>query len=154
MILGKTQWRSDQNAVKLCYAALIHDIALKNQELAQLDTMAEFEKRKAEFTPEDQKVMLYHTVRAAERVRSFDAIPPDVDTICIQHHERPDGSGFPRKLKYPQITALSAVFIVAHEYVSFSHRRGGNASMEDFLSEMDAFHLGHFVEVLEAIRFE
>jgi hypothetical protein len=154
LVLNKTQWQGEQNMIKFGYAALIHDITLRNQELAELTNMKEFEERKDEFTPDDQKSMLYHTIRAAERVKSFDAIPPDVDTIVLQHHERPDGSGFPRKLKYPQITPLASVFVVAHEYLTYNLRQGREAPVSDFLNTVEHWCVGHFAEVLESIRFE
>ena len=41
----------------------------------------------------------------------------DVSLIIRQHHEWPDGSGFPAHLKENQISALSAVFIICHSFL-------------------------------------
>lgn len=154
LILSKTQWAGEQNSIKMCYAALIHDISLRNQELAELTSMRELEDAKDRFTADDRKAFLYHPIRASDRVKSFDAIPPDVDTIVLLHHERPDGSGFPRKLKYPQITPLASVFAVAHEYLTYNLRIGKEAPVAEFLATVEHWCQGHFAEVLESIRFE
>ena len=39
--------------------------------------------------------------------------------IIREHHERPDGSGFPRNLDSSNLTEISCIFIIAHH---FSHR--------------------------------
>ena len=45
-----------------------------------------------------------------------------------QHHERPDGTGFPKKLRHTTITLLSAIQIVAEDFIenliatNFDHR--------------------------------
>ncbi len=45
-----------------------------------------------------------------------------------QHHEKPDGTGFPKKLRHSTITLLSAIQIVAEDFIenlittNFDHR--------------------------------
>lgn len=153
LIANKTEWSGEYNAAKLCYAAYLHDLTLKNQEVELFDTMADAE-NSGKFSAQVLKEYQFHPVWAAERCKHFEVIPHDVDPIVRQHHERPDGSGFPRKLKYPQIQPLSAIFILAHELVDFARKRAGNFEMSEFVEAMEPYHLGVFEKIIEAIRFD
>jgi len=59
-----------------------------------------------------------HPAQAAALVKLWPDIPPELDTIIIQHHERPDGSGFPAGLTHQKIIPLAAIFIVAEDLVN------------------------------------
>ena len=89
--------------------------------------------------------------------RSVEEIPPDVDVIISQHHELPDGTGFPRGLNYQRITPLSTVFIVAHDLVRHlmlvDPQTGFSAKdvEEWFLRSQNKFQLGNFKKVMAAI---
>jgi HD-GYP domain-containing protein (c-di-GMP phosphodiesterase class II) len=60
---------------------------------------------------------LTHPNDASDLTLLMTEILPDVDTVVAQHHELPDGTGFPRKLSGARISPLSSVFIVAHDLV-------------------------------------
>jgi HD-GYP domain-containing protein (c-di-GMP phosphodiesterase class II) len=64
-----------------------------------------------------------HPQNAADIARRFSEVPPDVDTIIAQHHERPDGTGFPRRLSGNYIAPLASIFIVAHDLARYSRLR-------------------------------
>jgi hypothetical protein len=42
---------------------------------------------------------------------------PDLVNLLEQHHERPDGTGYPRNLQAQRISQLSAFYILAEEFV-------------------------------------
>ncbi len=63
-------------------------------------------------------------------------IPPDVDIIVSEHHERPDGTGFPQRKGYAALAPLSSVFIVAHDLVSYIlNRKENNWNIVSFLNQ-------------------
>jgi hypothetical protein len=64
-------------------------------------------------------------------------VPGEVDIIVAQHHERPDGTGFPRGIKAAQIAPLASVLIIAHDILN------------DMLLEGDQFDLGKFLKKTE-----
>ncbi|MBS1962358.1 MAG: hypothetical protein JST04_09095 [Bdellovibrionales bacterium] len=111
-------WKSETTLQKLALASFLHDVPLTNQALAAVTSLTEFARKKDEFSEEEAKAYKFHPVKASELAKQFQEIPPDVDTIILQHHERPDGSGFPRGMTQHQISPLAAVFIVAHDLVS------------------------------------
>lgn len=152
LIANNTQWGSEQTSYKLGFAALLHDIKLKNQDLARCRTLAEA-RDDGRFTRDDVRNLELHTIRGVETVHEFKDVPHDVDTIILQHHERPDGSGFPRGLREHQIVPPAAIFIVAHELLYFARERGEDYDIEEFLTRMEPYYTGKFVEILEATHF-
>lgn len=112
-IASQLEWGSDATMYKLNLAAFLHDITLDGQEIAKCATLAEAESGDYKATEKEQFKL--HPVKAAEIAREFSEVPPDVDAIILQHHERPDSSGFPRGISHSHISPLSAVFIVAHD---------------------------------------
>jgi putative nucleotidyltransferase with HDIG domain len=110
-------WSSDVTYYKLTMAAMLHDITLVNEDLAKIQTLTELSEKGDRFKPSEIDLYKRHVSDAAKIAQEFTEVPPDVDTIILQHHERPDGTGFPRRLSGPYINNLSAVFIIAHEIV-------------------------------------
>jgi len=109
------QWGSDTTFFKLSLAAFLHDVAITDDKLAACTTVAE---AKALGTSEkDLNIFKNHPTIAGDMVRKMSEIPPDVDAIISQHHELPDGKGFPRAIGANYISPLSTVFIVAHDMV-------------------------------------
>lgn len=143
--------------IKLALAALLHDVKVKPEIYHEVE---EWTRRAATLEDRSAAVMSYrnHPLEGAQFVQRIDLIPPDVDRIILQHHERPDGTGFPRALSASRITYLAAVFIVCEELVHFI-KRGGNltTSLKDFMtwgeSYFDQSHFKHiFAEMKELIK--
>jgi hypothetical protein len=83
-------------------------------------------------------------------------IPLDVDIIIHQHHERPDGKGFPAKLNYMKINPLSAVFILAHEIMNFHKDHPAKATesggVKDFIKSLSIeYNKGYFKSLVQAM---
>ncbi|MGZ3689584.1 MAG: HD-GYP domain-containing protein, partial [Bdellovibrionota bacterium] len=131
-------WKSDTTFQKLTLAAFLHDISIKNQALARIDSLKELERERSRFTDTEVKTFKLHPIAGAEIAKNFKEIPPDVDAIIIQHHERPDGSGFPRGLNNIRIGPLATVFIVAHDLVDFL--------FETDSESLDSLDLDEFVQ--------
>lgn len=104
--------------LKLTLSAFLHDITLTSNRLARAHRLEEITAANG-FTAHDAHFFKLHPVKAAEYSRQLQQIPSDVDTIIMQHHERPDGTGFPRGLRQHQINHLACIFIVAHDLLSY-----------------------------------
>lgn len=158
-ISASMAWNSSGTYEKLSMAAFMHDMTLKNQNIAEVQTLKELESRKGEFTEEDIKAYKNHPMEAAGLVRKMNKIPPDVDAIITQHHERMDGSGFPRGLTHSHISHLSCLFIIAHDLTQFLM---GNKKKEVLASDMaefvrlrkDVYTKGNFRKTFEALEKE
>jgi HD-GYP domain-containing protein (c-di-GMP phosphodiesterase class II) len=146
------EWPSGSTFQKLTYAAFFHDIVLTNQMLAQVDNLAELEEKKAFFTPNELIVYKNHPMVSAEVIRKFSEIPADVDTIIMQHHERPDGKGFPRGAGPTYVSPLSCLFIIAHDFVD-RVILSPPFSVLDFVEGLDQrYHVGNFRKISETLK--
>lgn len=109
-------WTSESTFYKLSLASLLHDISLPRDDLAQVQEKVDLER--LDLTPEDCVLILNHPMESAKVVQSFPEVPGEVAFIVEQHHERPDGTGFPRGIDHKDISAISALFIIAHDLVN------------------------------------
>jgi response regulator RpfG family c-di-GMP phosphodiesterase len=150
-LCDKLGWNTQKSKEKLCFAALFHDITLKNPDLAAVN-YRDMEALKA-FSPEEEVWYMQHPQVCAGLLEEVSHEYPQVDIIVEQHHERPDGSGFPRKLTYSKLNPLSCLFIVAHD---FANRLYGvdfqNDLVPGILEEMKPLYTrGHFLKVVDSL---
>jgi HD-GYP domain-containing protein (c-di-GMP phosphodiesterase class II) len=66
-------------------------------------------------TDEEKKTLATHTIWGYKILKSY-SVPESVSTSSLEHHERLDGSGYPRRIKGEAITFNSRVIAVACAY--------------------------------------
>ena len=159
-IASQLEWRSEPTYQKLTLASFLHDSTLENQALARVQTLAELAAVKEQFTPQELKDFRLHPITASQIATKFSEIPPDVDSIIAQHHELPNGEGFPRGLSHSRMGPLAAVFIVAHDLVSrllkdprnMSDATATQRTIEQFAHDTEVkYHVGNFRKILAAV---
>ena len=115
-ICNNTSWGNQNSIEKLSMAALFHDCCIEDDNLARIhDQTNGIDKS---WDKNDREMIEEHIGKAASMINAGESIFADVDTIVIQHHERPDGSGYPKKLGSLSISPISAIFIIAEDFVS------------------------------------
>ena len=112
----RMKWNTDSSLQKITFSAILHDCVLKSSKEAMIDSMAEIEA--ADLSKQDKQRIKMHALEASEMVRNMKDIPPDVDSIILTHHERPDGQGFPRGLLATQVSQIAALFIIGETFVN------------------------------------
>ncbi|MBF0297615.1 MAG: hypothetical protein HQK51_02785 [Oligoflexia bacterium] len=133
LVASMRGWSSNLTYYKLVLAAFLHDMPLKNPKLARFRTTGDLMNRCHEFKDSELKEYMNHPQDAAKMIENYRMIPPDIGLIILEHHEKADGSGFPRGLNYSSISSLGQLFIVAHDIVSFIFSR----SFKDIDAEVD-----------------
>lgn len=109
---------TEKNLQKLSLAAVFHDIALnKIKRLTKIHDLPN-----SNLDEIDAITIQEHPQAAVDMIKDIDTISPDVFDIILQHHEKADGSGFPKGLNGNYIKPLSALFIISHEYADFIYR--------------------------------
>lgn len=111
-------WVSESTQMKLGLAALMHDISIDEKKYEKITTWNDAASDSADKRAEIQKYK-NHPIDAAALVQSMKNVPADVDQIILQHHERVDGSGFPRGLGHGRISPMASVFIIVEDLISF-----------------------------------
>jgi HD-GYP domain-containing protein (c-di-GMP phosphodiesterase class II) len=147
------EWISNVTMDKLVYASVVCDLTLAvRPELLALKNVKDFNQVKNKFSNEDQNIFLNHPKDASFLVKSyFKMAPPETDAIIYQHHEFPDGSGFPVGLKADKISPLSALFIVANDF-SYYFLTDDDPSMDDFiLKSHSKYDFVNFRKVIQAL---
>lgn len=145
------EWKSDIVRKKLGLASLLMDCTLTNEELAKVRTLNDPDLEN--FSDEEQLQFRSHPKKAAELVANFQGFP-ETDFIIFEHHELPDGSGFPQKLNASRLTAISSLFIMSGNIVSRLTLMGlSPSSLREALANMRMdFNVGHFRDCLTAIE--
>lgn len=134
-VASKQEWYSDSTYQKLTMAALMHDICLTNERIAhyrsEKEMLANIEREN--FSTADISSFHEHPRQAAKLLSDISDVPPDVDTIILQHHESPDGTGFPTGIQHHHMSPLSSVFIIAHDILRFYELHDGKFDPQEFL---------------------
>ena len=157
LLAKQLDWISKTTMDKLVYASVLCDLTLAvKPQLLMIRGMQEFDKIKSTLTDEDQKIFLSHPKDAANLIkRYFTSAPPDTDALAHQHHEQPDGFGFPLRLKADRISPLSALLIVANDF-SYYFLLDDEPTMDDFLlkchSRYDYVNFRKIIKALESLK--
>lgn len=151
-ISKELQWHTSETVEKLCYAALFHDITLKDPELAMITDLESAEMSK--FTPEEVLTYHQHPLVAAKMVKESGGFPLGVEGIIVQHHETVEGRGFPRGLSAAQVSPLVCVFILCHDFISELYRCNFEAreASEIILKMEKRYAHGNYVKVFSAFK--
>lgn len=148
------EWISKTTMDKLVFASVLCDITLAvRPELLNISTMQEFIKARDQLGDEEQKIFLSHPKDAANLIkRYFTTAPPDTDALAFQHHEQPDGTGFPQGLKADKISPLAALFIVANDF-AYYYLRDEEPTIEEFLLRSHGrYDFVNFRKVIKAME--
>lgn len=158
-ICVQIEWDSDKTLEKFVYAAYFHDMVLANRlDLIKVNSQYDLDKLKESCSTDEYYLVFEHANIAANIVKNVPGIPADVEGIIRQHHEHPNGAGFPAKCSEQKIMPLSVVFIVAHDFTDYiisnpkwdpNNLRG---SVEDYLAGASRRYQGiHFTKVFRAL---
>lgn len=105
---------SEEDQEKLYFASLLHDLGM-------LTIPREIIEAPRALTPEEVKLMREH-VSVTEKILK-DRVSQDVLEIAIRHHERSDGSGYPRGLVNQDMTQLQRILQVADTVTGLTAKR-------------------------------
>lgn len=109
LILGVELGLSQKQLNELCVGALLHDIGkafIPKEILDKPDNL----------TPEEFEIIKQHPSRGYEYIKEDRHLASAIKVIVLQHHERVDGTGYPRNINGDQIHTLAKIVAVADVY--------------------------------------
>ncbi|MDA8793223.1 response regulator [Bacteriovoracaceae bacterium] len=113
-------WKSDITYYKLTMAGFMHDYYLEKIEIFTLEDINKVKgKKPSQIGAKLLDQYISHIYEAAKIAQTFTEIPPEIDKIILEHHEKPDGSGMPRGIMHSQISPLGAVFALSGEITDY-----------------------------------
>lgn len=106
--------------------------------------------KKGPLTPEERALARNHVVHSTELVRAGRDLPEGVEAIVAEHHERLDGSGYPRGLSGKEISVDSAIGGLIDTYSALTSLRpyAEQLSPSNALSTLYRLRGTHFSETL------
>jgi response regulator RpfG family c-di-GMP phosphodiesterase len=102
-ILRELTWDSESTLHKMCTAALLHDISLPDGLVEKVTNHDNFEN----LTDDEKNIYFSHPTESSHIAQHFEAIAIGIEQFILEHHELPNGKGFPRKLNYNNVHPLS-----------------------------------------------
>lgn len=112
--IGKRTELDDERREKLYYGTLIHDIGMLSVSSQIIDAPRKL-------TDDEINVMRSHVER--EEKILLNRMDPDVVDIAVAHHERLDGSGYPKGLKKHQMNTEQFILQVADVVTALTCKR-------------------------------
>lgn len=145
-------WSSEMTRAKLGLSSILQDCALSNENLLKINRLDD--PYLDMFTEQERKEFEEHPHKAAEYANYFTGIP-ESDYLLRQHHELPNGEGFPGKMNANKLTLLSCTFILASHYCArlvSSKAKTNNLLQEVYLNFKLQYNTGNFKDPLMALE--
>ncbi|NIA23490.1 MAG: HD domain-containing protein [Proteobacteria bacterium] len=114
-LIGQELGLKKKNLDDLKFAALLHDIG-------KIAIPENILNKKAELTEEEFKIMRRHPILGAELIKTVDSLKNSIPGI-IEHHERYDGSGYPKGLKGEEISLQGRIIAIADAFDAVTSNR-------------------------------
>ena len=137
---------SSEKRIAIFIAGLLHDVGM-------LHIDPEIVKKEGQYTPEEWRAMQAHTIIGEKALSRIPKLPKIVTRSILEHHERTDGSGYPRGLVGAdlslegQIVGMSdSLFAI---YTNKLHKQG--RSFKEVISIIQMNNSVHFYQVFQAV---
>jgi response regulator RpfG family c-di-GMP phosphodiesterase len=107
---------SEDEIFILILAAFFHDVSLEPNLCQNEPKLLASLKLNRGANKEEKYILLSHPKVSVEITNRLSFFPAQAKKIIEQHHEKPDGSGYPDGITANAISTLAAIFIVAEEF--------------------------------------
>lgn len=146
-ILKQTSWDSPENRMKLVMSSFMHDMSIRMPEFTESVLVEN----------SDLQGIKEHVSQTVDMLMNLKNIPEDVFRIISDHHERPDGSGFPRGVGGAQLSPLASIFIFSHDIIDSVlklNSKNQPVNMKNIDNELSAidYSSGKFPKIQEAYK--
>jgi len=133
----------DHNMHKLGAGFFLHDIGKINIDTSILN-------KEDDLTSQELKIILKHPLEGYKILTDANHLDEEAKVIVLQHHERTDGSGYPRGLKGSQIHMYAKICSIANVFDALTSYRPYRKKLSPYqaLKLMKKEMLGHFQEDL------
>ena len=112
IFLGVKSGLTERECVPLAAAALLHDVGVLHMDPAWQDPQHKI-------TGAGRKHLAAHPITAMLLVRAAQVYLRPVELAVLEHHERMDGTGYPRGLQGADISPLGRILLLAEVVAAF-----------------------------------
>jgi HD-GYP domain-containing protein (c-di-GMP phosphodiesterase class II) len=115
IIIGSYLKLPNHRLIELGVASLVHEAGM-------LKLPSDIYLNQRALNPQEQKAIITHPVLGYSMLKSFD-FPLAICLAALEHHERENGSGYPRHLSGEKISLYSKIIAVACSYEALNSKR-------------------------------
>lgn len=131
MVLASAVGLSHDEALIVSIASQVHDVG-------KINTPVELLQRTGNYQPDEWEIMERHTQDGARLLESASSIILQTGSIiALTHHERWDGSGYPRQLKGEEIPVSGRICAIADVFDALTTKR----AYKELISDEQALQL-------------
>jgi HD-GYP domain-containing protein (c-di-GMP phosphodiesterase class II) len=112
IFLGIRSGMRPSDCEQLAAAALLHDMGMLHMDPAWRDPQYRL-------AGSERKQLVAHPITSMLLIRNCKAYPKEVEIAVLEHHERHDGSGYPRGLRAAAISPMGKILLVAEVVSAF-----------------------------------
>ena len=112
VFLGLKSGLSERDCVPLAAAALLHDAGVLHMDPSWMDPLNKV-------TGVQRKHLVAHPITSMLMLKDADVYPRSVEIAVLEHHERMDGSGYPRGLPGAEISPMGRILLLAEVVTAF-----------------------------------
>jgi HD-GYP domain-containing protein (c-di-GMP phosphodiesterase class II) len=157
LALTNDMFNLDKATIKrLAHAFFLHDIGKSGMPLSLLH-------KRGKYTDEEWNVMTSHPSRGFRLLSELNALNDESRIVIMQHHERHDGTGYPKGLFGDQIHVYAKICTIADVFDALTsprpHKRS-NSTFEalkimknEMYDEFDPAFFAHFVRLFSKKNF-
>ncbi len=115
-VIGLSKGYSQRQLTELGVGAMMHDIGM-------LQLPSELLTKKTPFSQDEFQTMQQHTTWGYDYLRNQDGVSTLSAHVALQHHERCDGSGYPRGLSGSDIHEYATIVAICDVFDAMNSRR-------------------------------
>lgn len=123
LTLAEAAELDEQTRLTIERVALFHDIGKIHEAL--FDIIHD----QSTLTAEEWNAIATHPMRGAQVLAPLSSFYPDLAEGVLSHHERWDGTGYPRRLRGKRIPLAARVVAIADSFDAITHRRRYSAGI-------------------------
>ena len=112
VFLGLKSGLSERDCIPLAAAALLHDAGVLHMDPAWMDPLNKV-------TGVQRKHLVAHPITSMLMLKDAGVYPRSVEIAVLEHHERMDGSGYPRGLPGAEISPMGRILLLAEVVTAF-----------------------------------
>ncbi|HEU4995284.1 MAG TPA: HD domain-containing phosphohydrolase [Gemmatimonadaceae bacterium] len=117
LIIARAAGLGDQERRTVELAALFHDVGKIDNAVNDLIVLPR------KLSPDERRKVMTHPERGAAVLAPVAHFHPDLAEAVLSHHERWNGSGYPRGLRGTQIPLAARIVALADTFDAITHRR-------------------------------
>lgn len=147
LVIDKFPWKSIPVKEKAALASMLCDITLTKEDFQAL------REHELNGTPLDDRIKNHPFEVSKLLAQKKDIIPSETITIIEQHHELPDGTGYPASIELHRFNQLSSIFIVSQKFTEHLFRENFDYTKRvDIISRMKKTYQGRtFDKAMDAL---